>query len=532
MPTFDELKRQYMLGGGGGSLSASPPFPTFAGSQVAPLLSGREYFGILKSRIAAVSGAGAFIYIAGWWLDPAFSLDSPSGAAKLTDLLIAKSRAGVDVRVLGWVLAPEVLQSPQVQAAPQVAGILGINADTMRFILALRAEPSLADKACLNILAHPAGAVHTKLAVVGSDAQAWGYTGGLDLKPDRHHDWWHDVQAEVTGPAAQGPFNMFREMWNEVRSRSPVSLTAGAVTCTSRSPGMPDLPARTLPTAGGGTVHVQSLRTLPRFNFSTLARIGAAVTPGAPSLPTNSPLSYAPAGSFEVRDAWEKAIKAAQTYIYIEDQGFTSGEVFDWICGRVKANAGLRVVLLIGGPDPNDKPNALNNKMLTDAVNNHLVNGLSPAQIDRIGFFRHKTKVVHTKSTIVDDQWAIIGSANCMRRSLYTDIEHSVAFMDEADRVVREYRRDLWGKHLGATSPDVTERDLTKAVPAWFAVPFAGTPSASPIERLKLPMPAVTISSEERTMIDEIMDPDSRQAWGAGLAALAIRAAVGSMSGP
>src|SRR5690606_38062642 len=135
----------------------------------------------------------------------------------------AKARAGVDVRVLGWVMAPEVLQNPLVQSAPFAGGILRVNGNTMRFIEALRAEPTLRHKAVLNILSHPAGAVHVKMAVVGSGATAAGYTGGIDFQTGRKESFWHDVQAKVTGPATQRLFDVFRDMWNEVQGRSPVA---------------------------------------------------------------------------------------------------------------------------------------------------------------------------------------------------------------------------------------------------------------------------------------------------------------------
>jgi phosphatidylserine/phosphatidylglycerophosphate/cardiolipin synthase-like enzyme len=79
--------------------------------------------------------------------------------------------------------------------------------------------------------------------------------------------------------------------------------------------------------------------------------------------------------------------------------------------------------------------------------------------------------VIHSTVVIVDDTWCAVGSANCMRRSLYTDIELSAAILDEptpahllpitwaeeqnlpvgkrAPSVVQRFRRDLWA-HLCA----------------------------------------------------------------------------------
>jgi phosphatidylserine/phosphatidylglycerophosphate/cardiolipin synthase-like enzyme len=537
MATFEELKQRYMTVSGGSSLSGGgSSIPVFTGCEVLPMIDGPNYFNDLKSeinRLGTGETAGQFIYIAGWWCAKDFSLDGASAASKLADVLKAKSRAGVDVRVLGWVLAPEVMQSPQVQSNAGISSIVGLNGDTMSFVQRLQAEPSLANKACLNILAHPAGAAHLKMAVVGTSTQAIGFTGGLDLQQGRFSSGWRDVQTRLTGPAAQNFFDAFRAMWNEVRGRSPVTLTAPSsqtpgsppVTVTSHTSSMPDLPARTIASSSPSRMHVQPARTLPRFNFASLASLSG-------QLPRNSPLSFAPTGLVEVSTIWEKAIKAAQEYIYIEDQAFYSREVFDWVNTAIKANSELKVVLLTGGADPFDTPNATMVKFLSIAVNNHLLAGLSTAQRDRIGLFHHRSTFIHSKTSIIDDQWAIIGSANSMRRSLYTDFEHSIAFMDENGNAVPNYRATLWGTYFQATIPTVSG-----GLSRWFSIPFrgsGGTPPLPiiPIDRLRLPLTAATLTADEQALFDEIYDCDSRDPWGDDLMGLVMRQAGTGMLSP
>ena len=58
-----------------------------------------------------------------------------------------------------------------------------------------------------------------------------------------------------------------------------------------------------------------------------------------------------------------------------------------------------------------------------------------------------------SKTTIVDDCWSIIGSANCTRRSLYSDLELAISFIGNSGfphRVnpVQQYRINLWGNAL------------------------------------------------------------------------------------
>jgi len=514
--------------------SLDPGFTTHTNCAITPHIGAPAYFAALKSRIDALTGAsGDFILIAGWWLRRDVSL----GGTTLTDLLIAKARAGVDVRVLGWVMPPSILQNSRAQAAPPLRGIFNLNGDTMTFVNTLRAEPHLAEKAVLNILAHPAGAVHTKMAVVGSAAHATGFTGGIDLLATRLPPSWHDVEAQVDGPAVQGLYDTFRAMWNEVRRRSPVSLRAGGVSCQSHnapssggsfsagSPGgMPDLPARTLTSSSSGHARVQSVRTFPRMRFGSA---GVVASMGGASVPTNDPLSFAPSGLFEIRSAWERGISGAQTYIYIEDQGFTSTEVFGWVNAAVKASETLQVVLLTGLFDPNDDPNNDTAKFFRVAVNNHLITGLNAAQLARVGVFSHQTKTIHSKTTIVDDTWAIVGSANSMRRSLYTDVEHAVAYQDDGGSIAT-YRMTLWGVHQQASVPTV-QAGLSR----WFSLPFQGSGPTPPhgIVRLRLPLAATTLTADEQVIYDEVMDADSRQEWGTRLLSLFMRqAGVGSLS--
>jgi phosphatidylserine/phosphatidylglycerophosphate/cardiolipin synthase-like enzyme len=530
MPNFEELKQRYMYTAStaGGSSSPLAAIPIFPSCQVQTLLDAPPYFNDLKSEINRLTGAGSFAYICGWWCGHDFSLDGATAAAALADLLIAKSRAGVDVRVLGWVMAPEVMQDPRVRNAG-AGGMLGLNGDTMAFVQRLRTETTLASKGVLNILSHPAGAAHLKMAIVGSATQAVGFTGGLDLEKGRFTRW-RDVQTRVTGPATQVFFDAFRAMWSEVKGRPSVTLSApndqapgsSTVTIASHSAAMPDLPARTVASTATTRMHVQPVRTLPKYNFATGGSLG--------SLPRNQPLSFTPNGLFEVKTIWKKAIRAAQSYIYIEDQGFTSFEVFDWINAAVKASPELKVVLLTGQSDPNDQPNLIPSKLFAKAVNDHLLAGLSAAEQAGIGVFRHLTLTVHSKTSIVDDNWAIVGSANSMRRSLYTDFEHSVAFMDEDDVAVRAYRASLWGQYFNRSMSNPND-----GLREWFAIPFrttGGTPHPSGIERMRIPFPAVTITADEQVMADEVIDCDSRDVWGDDLIQLHLRrAGAGSMGG-
>ena len=519
MSAFDDLKARYfVLPSGGGSFGGGDPgLPQYAGCEVIPHVGGAAYFRALKAAIDKPDVT--YIYLAGWLFEPDFQIVP---GTKLADLLKAKSKAGVDVRVLGWVVAPSVLNNPAVTSGKVSLGGVDttVNQPTMRFVAALRTEPTLVPKALLNVLSHPAGAVHTKFAMVGRPAGDVGFTGGIDGYHDRVTPIWHDVEAEVRGPATQPMYDWFRAMWNENQSRSPVTVTAGTTSLVTRAPSTPALGARTVPAVSAGTKHVQSGRTVPLMNFSTLASIGGSIA--GMSLPTNSPVGFAPLGVFEVKRLWQKAISAAGSYVYLEDQSFCSDEIFDWLNAALKANPALKVILLNGRQDPNNpNPPALL-KLMRRSINDHLIKGLPQTEIDkRVGFFLTQARTVHTKSTIVDDNWAMIGSANVMRRSLYTDFEHVVTFMDSAGTGVSGYRRALFNAHMGGPGLPDPAADVAR----WFAVPYHSPAAPRPLSRLRLPFTGgFALTSAEQVMVDELMDVDSRGAWGSGLASLSATA--------
>jgi phosphatidylserine/phosphatidylglycerophosphate/cardiolipin synthase-like enzyme len=526
------------------------------GSLVTPLVDGHEYFtelarilGLVGTDASRTENARHFIYIAGWWLglvggdfragstrgstgpavtggDP-FKLDGPGGTNVLIDLLKAKSRAGVDVRVLGWVSWYLMGLSPLAQT-PAEGGMVTYNAQTIASIVNLRGEASLHDQCCLNVIGHNVGGVHTKMVIVGTSSWAAGFTGGIDLVSDRYTfddlhtvrdriGGWHDVQAKIEGPAVQSLFDFFRQMWNENLIRAhpvddharpptftsdPLRFHSGTTIVPCITAGTTRLEDRTLPNATRGTHYVQSLRTVPAFNYSR-----ANVSYELP------PISFAPNGIFEIRDAWRKAILAADQYIYIEDQYMISEEVMSWINQAIRTHPDLKVILLaplIGDPrDPNSEP------FERLALVNGLLAGLNPGQLSRVAMFK-RAITIHAKTTLIDDRWALIGSANCARRSLYTDVEHAISVLDEGT-LVRDYRVRLWGDHFNLPVGQRLARlgDINQGLNSWvLSWGRNGLELPSSLQPVLFPTRAPIINDIAQGNHDRVLDPDSRRPWG------------------
>lgn len=613
---------------------------------------------------------------------PAFNLDSANPAnAKLIDILKQKAQRGVDVRVMGWISYsimtdrphPLLWVFPPLQTAVAnslhasnagIASMGKINAQTMNSIKELRTEPMLAKKCLLNILGHSAGAVHIKGCIVGKkppagNAQAIAFTGGIDFEQQRwadyghelvpvlatapHPGWapavpvpyWHDVQAAIEGPGAQGFYNHYLQMWNEVLARDTQEFRFEGGSLKSRVSGTPNISSITIDAsvlaASPMTHHVQSLRTIPAFNYHWYN-----------CLPEGQAASFAPNGVFEVRAAWRKAIMSAERYIYIEDQSFSSREIMEWINARIAQRPNLRVIFVRpGSGDPNDAPtdtseidaeafnrgllgigpNAAPSIALTPNQRNQArlfrvwgesimlhdntgtvfaaqvltedtsvpnevhvtLTGVNagaealPANIllrqltylqapggsrrilghaatpagqpvvlrledtgvsapiangDIVQFFKTFGIVVHSKITIIDDKWAMIGSANAMRRSLYTDWEHSVSFLDESETGVKEFRKRIWAEHFNRPNTPAgadTMDDIDDAIAHWdSANPFwnpasvlttqpsrnLGDSGPDYIQRIPLPVADRPLSDDTRAQYDGYLDPDSRENWG------------------
>ena len=552
MPTFAEQLSRYFLGTTD-VLADGEQFPhTSEGNLVEYLIDGQNYFGQLKLEIEfllaiaesdAITGNNRhpFFYIHGWWLGlvdsvgqwvsvspsvpspwrtetflflDALALEdgSPDPAPKLIDKLEEMAEAGIDVRVLGWV-------SPLVLNVEPLANYLRdhaftFNINTIQSIQEVRNRIGPGN-GTLMTLAHPLGASHHKTIVAGTDDSMRAYVAGIDLVQNRIADnshtahpsfgpmIWHDAGARIEGPAADSIYSFYRALWNEQIDRVPDRFRLNGEVLsshfTTQSPSVnppritPPIAERSSPIPNApGPHHVQVLRTVPRMSIS-FANPGTVAADFIERIlvlgTTQRPMSFAPNGLFEFRPALHQAITAAERYIYIEDQSFSAIEVMEWINQRLRTIPELKVIF-VWGPDPNDPPTSYPHQ----AISNTLIPGVSDANA-RIRIFHRKPMIVHSKITIVDDVWAAVGSANCMRRSLYTDLELSVSVMeDSATPFARLLRKDLWGELCGL--PVGPERDplldldasLAMIEPSWStSTPPPGLRFTSNLIRLRLP---------------------------------------------
>jgi hypothetical protein len=333
------------------------------------------------------------------------------------------------------------------------------------------------------------------------------YVSGLDIVKDRYGDWrhkpglqparlgnnfWHDAGVRLRGPSVGHVYDFYRALYNGqiAHWHRPVVFQLGDDKIPSHYRDTPAVPKRDLPAPlPNSTRAVQVLETIPRMHVATLSTPRMKIpTPGVPLLFTEIPgvsnvldelfqclvrlisgfsssHQFDPDGYFGFATAVRKAISQAECYIYIEDQSFSSFEEMQWINQRLKEVPTLKVILAHGF-DPADPKSGF----MYEAVNRYLLDGIDRPS-SRVSFWEFtRYIIVHSKVTIIDDEWVAIGSANMMRRSLFTDGECSISIVGPGENSpAKELRIKLWGEHcgLGPTErnrPELENLDLAMGI--------------------------------------------------------------------
>jgi phosphatidylserine/phosphatidylglycerophosphate/cardiolipin synthase-like enzyme len=347
----------------------------------------------MASEIAA---ATSHVYLAGWHFSPDFALVRGSTPVVLRNLL-AELAERIDVRLLVWAGAPLPLFRPSRAAVRQTMEKL-CRGTKVRWAADSKERP-------LHC--------HHEKSIVVDDRVA--FVGGMDLTAEngdrfdgrahlaRAQIGWHDVGTRLEGPAVADVAAHFRMRWHEVtRERLP--------------PGpMPE-------TAGQRTVQI--VRTVPEGVYASVPR-----------------------GDFRILESYLRALRAAQSLIYLENQFLWSPEIAAVLREKLRRppSDDFRLLLLLPA-----KPNTGTDDtrgMLAELVEADAGAGrlLACTIYARNGPVSDPV-YIHAKVAIVDDTWLTVGSANLNEHSLFNDTEMNVVCRD-AD-LVRETRLRLWAEHL------------------------------------------------------------------------------------
>jgi phosphatidylserine/phosphatidylglycerophosphate/cardiolipin synthase-like enzyme len=262
--------------------------------------------------------------------------------------------------------------------------------------------------------------------------------GGIDLTsyagqrldhsehPARGSIGWHDATTRVRGPAVADVAEHFRLRWREV---------TGEV-----------LPAP-VPPGPAGEVEVQLVRTVPENVYDAL-----------------------PHGEFSILESYLRWLRAAQWFVYLENQFLWSPEIVTVLADKLRRPPQDRFRLVVLLPA---KPNNGN-----DDTRGQL--GLLADADDGAGRLVARTLYqqgaaapvyVHAKIGVIDDRWLTVGSANLNEHSLFNDTEVNVVTHDA--QLARGVRLRLWSEHLGMPEGEIAGDPADVVDELWRRPPSA-----------------------------------------------------------
>lgn len=496
------------------------PVAWTVGNHVEPLIHGADYFTRLTACVSNLR-PGDQLFVADWRGDDD-ELLRPEGP-RLGELLTAVVGSGVRVRGLLWRSHPEALGFNQAEQG-----------DLARIVNEAGGEM------LLDARVRRAGSHHQKLVLLRSDDRASdvAFVGGIDLCHGRRdsaehqgdpqaerldpafgpHPPWHDIQAEVRGPAVVDLAETFRERWNDPTPlerrgfRLPRILARG-----TKEPALPDpLPHYGASPATVGRHAVQVLRTYPA---------------------KRPPYPFAPEGERSIARMYAKVLRRARSLIYVEDQYFWSEDIAKLYEEALREAPDLRLIVVVPRhPDRNGRISGPTNRLgqLT------MMKRLAEAGGDRFAIYDLENEqgvavYVHAKVVVIDDVFAMMGSDNMNRRSWTHDSELSIAVLDGEEDAreprdpaglgdgarcfARDLRLRLWREHLGATSDDGLVdvhggfdrwREQADALDAWHAGEEQGP---RPPGRIRHHLPRAVPAWQRAwawPIYRNIVDPDGR----------------------
>jgi phosphatidylserine/phosphatidylglycerophosphate/cardiolipin synthase-like enzyme len=343
----------------------------------------------------AIRGAQHSVHIAGWHSSPDFELTRGPGAVPLRDLL-AEVAERVPVRLLLWAGPPLPAFEPTRRMVRQVQ---------QEFVRDSRVMCAL-DKRERTMHCH-----HEKIILID---ETMAFVGGIDLTalqgdrddsanhPPRKPLGWHDAAARLRGPAVADVAAHFNQRWHDITGEP--------------------LPEPVIPPAAGDT-EVQVLRTVPDGTYG-----------------------FAPRGEFTILEAYLRALRHAEHFIYLENQFLWSPEVADVLADKLEhpPNDDFRVLLVLPAKPSNGADTTrgqLGRLLDADAGAKRVlattISGHGPHQAVPV--------YVHAKIAVIDDRWLTLGSANLNEHSLFNDTEMNLLTCDPA--LARDTRLRLWAEH-------------------------------------------------------------------------------------
>ena len=405
---------------------SSAVFAAQEGNIVEPLVDG----GVAFDRIAtAVENAGTSVAVCVAFLE--ISAVFPNGRGTFFDLLDQAAARGVQVKVLMWAPQGPAAEAEDTLCADEKTAQLLASRDTqwqMRW--------DSAGQFCQ----------HQKVWLVDAGTpQEAAFVGGINIgqgsmagpqhleqsfgQRNEQYGNVHDVHCLLKGPAATDVHSNFVQRWNGASEQNrPFGYWPPA--------GTVDLPEPTVRSAPAGY---------------TRAQITRSVLPGLyQSLPT---------GENSMRQQYLEALASAQQYVYLENQILLSQACLTVL--HEVLERGVSVFALAPGVPMKELAAAQAHPGIAAGFDALAACGRYPnfclAAPAALRSWGYEDIYVHSKTAIIDDQWATIGSTNLIFTSFQGDTEMNVSFWDAA--LVRDYRVQLVDEQTGSSSAELSGRE-------------------------------------------------------------------------
>lgn len=431
-----------------------------AANAVRHLIDGPETYREMVAAIRAAQTSEHYIYLLGWSLVDDFELITGDPTTTIQRLFADAAGREVQIRAMLW---------------RQVGGANRAQVDRIN---RLSTGAAILDNETPNpIIAF--GSHHQKVLVVKGAQGLVAFCGGLDINSDRIlpvnpslGDPQHDVHCRIVGPAAFDLLRTFLLRWDHHPDSLGIDSRRGALLGRSEPVPAPMTSPPPSSSSTGGACSVRIART-----FNPVTGRGAAVC------------------ERDVQNLLVHAIRNTQRFIYLEDQ---------YMVNRFAAVEMRRVVprlqhitilttaseILAGSGEFGSGGLPCVWKMRREFVAD-LTGGLSPADQAKVRIFVLVTPpagappvfgphtYVHAKTWVFDDELAVIGSANCNRRSWTHDSEANAFIFDDAPpqqspghTFAQAMRMQLWAEHLDVPASAV-EDGVTSAAQWLTSTPVA-----------------------------------------------------------
>lgn len=388
-----------------------------SGNKVTALIRGPDTFKAMANAIKTANTSEHYIYLIAWHLTDNLILDPADPRSSIRNLFADKSNRGVQIRALIW---DDALRTQ--------------NNTAVNNINRLRTGAAILDNNTLL-----AGSHHQKILIVKGDQGLITFCGGVDINPDRvtmvpstspcppdapGGSPLHDVHCKIEGPAAFDLLNVFVRRWFAHPDHEQHDRARGPLLGICENVPPPQ-----------GSQYVKIATT---FNWVV------------PLLP---PKSVHPRCILDrsLRDTMIAVIRRARKDIYIEGQYLVNMQAAIELRNALSSISSL--VIVIGHSDISDLPQRWERRK---AFIDYLLKSPHASKVKI--YYRRSSGTnfgpydyVHSKTWIIDEEVAIIGSANCNRRGWSHDSEVIAGIYDP--EFARALKKRLLALHTPVWKP-------------------------------------------------------------------------------